>query len=52
MNCQGLGTHDDTLIRVVVGRCEVDMVQIKDEFQRQFGKSLDAFIAVCFRSSI
>ena len=46
VNGQGLGTHDDTLIRVVVSRCEIDMVQIKDEFQRQFGKSLDSFIAV------
>jgi Annexin len=43
---QGAGTKDNTLIRVVVSRCEVDMVQIKQEVQRQFGKSLDALIEV------
>jgi len=43
---QGAGTKDSTLIRVIVSRCEVDMVQIKQEFQRQFGTSLDAMIQV------
>lgn len=41
---KGAGTKDDTLIRVIVTRCEVDMVQIKAEFQRSHGKSLDAMI--------
>ena len=43
---QGAGTKDDTLIRVVVTRSEVDMVQVKQEFQRQFGTTLDAMIEV------
>jgi hypothetical protein len=42
---KGLGTNDDTLIRIVVSRCEVDMVQIMEEFQKQYGKSLESFIA-------
>ena len=44
---KGLGTDDDTLCRVVVSRCEVDMVQIKEEFQRQYKQTLGMFIAVC-----
>ena len=41
---KGLGTDDATLIRVVVTRCEVDMVVIKQEFQRQYQKTLASFI--------
>ena len=43
---QGLGTDDDTLVRVVVSRCEVDMVQIKELFQKTYNQSLGAYIAV------
>ena len=43
---KGLGTDDDTLCRVVVSRCEVDMVQIKEEFQRLYKQTLGMFIAV------
>ena len=43
---KGLGTDDDTLCRVVVSRCEVDMVQIKEEFQRQYKQTLGMFMAV------
>ena len=41
-----MGTDDRTLIRLIVTRAEVDMVQIKQEFQKQFGQSLEAFIRV------
>ncbi|XP_014670294.1 PREDICTED: annexin-B12-like [Priapulus caudatus] len=41
---KGLGTNDRQLVRVVVTRCEVDMVQIKQEFQRNYGKTLESFI--------
>jgi len=41
---KGAGTDDSTLIRVVVSRCEVDMVQIKEAFARTYGKSLVQFI--------
>jgi hypothetical protein len=41
-----MGTDDRTLIRIIVTRAEVDMVQIKQEFQTQFGKTLDGFIRV------
>ncbi|GFR74439.1 annexin [Elysia marginata] len=42
---KGLGTDDDTLVRIVASRCEVDMVQIKEEFQKEFKQSLGMFIA-------
>lgn len=41
---KGAGTDDKTLIRIVITRAEVDMVQVKQEFQREFGKSLEEFI--------
>ena len=43
---QGLGTDDRTLVRVMVSRCEVDMVEIKSTFERNYGKSLESFIKV------
>lgn len=42
----GAGTDDRALIRVVVSRCEKDMVQIKQEFQRLYKKSLESWIKV------
>lgn len=41
---KGMGTDDKTLIRIMASRCEVDMVQIKQEFQREYGKTLESFI--------
>lgn len=43
---KGLGTDDDTLVRVVVSRCEIDMVQIKEEFEKLTGQTLEQYIAV------
>lgn len=43
---KGVGTDDDTLVRVVVSRCEIDMVQIKEEFQKMSGQTLEQYIAV------
>jgi len=37
---KGVGTADDDLIRLVVTRCEVDMVEIKERFLAKFGKTL------------
>jgi annexin A7/11 len=41
---EGLGTNDRDLIRLVVTRCEVDMMDIKETFQKKYGKSLKSFI--------
>ncbi|KAK9889676.1 hypothetical protein WA026_007055 [Henosepilachna vigintioctopunctata] len=37
---KGAGTEDDNLIRVIVTRSEIDMVEIKREFQSMYGTSL------------
>ena len=50
---QGFGTDDSTLVRVMVSRCEVDMVQIKKKFHTKYYKTLGSFIKVgegCFFS--
>ena len=42
----GAGTKDESLIRTVITRCEVDMVQIKQEFERAYKGSLGEWIKV------
>ncbi|NP_001187187.1 annexin A4 [Ictalurus punctatus] len=41
---KGLGTTDSILIRVMVSRAEIDMIDIKAEFLKQYGKTLNSFI--------
>jgi annexin A7/11 len=41
---KGAGTADDTLIRIVVSRSEVDMVEIKREFTAKYHKTLSKMI--------
>ncbi|TKR68491.1 hypothetical protein L596_024468 [Steinernema carpocapsae] len=41
---KGLGTRDNDLIRAVVTRAEVDMADIREEFQRMYKTSLEAMI--------
>jgi hypothetical protein len=45
---KGLGTNDDDLVRVVVSRCEVDMVQIKESFEKDYKKSFAEWLKVCY----
>jgi hypothetical protein len=42
----GMGTKDQALIRIMVTRCEVDLVDIKNAFQSKYGKTLESFISV------
>lgn len=42
---KGLGTDDSTLIRIIVTRSEVDLLDIRDEFAKVYHKSLAKFIS-------
>ena len=46
---KGLGTDDETLIRIVVTRSEKDMGEIKEIFFQQYGQSLEDFISVSLK---
>ncbi|XP_056146262.1 annexin A4 [Lampris incognitus] len=41
---KGLGTTDTVLIRIMVSRAEIDMLDIKAEFLKMYGKTLYSFI--------
>lgn len=41
---KGLGTDDASLVRLVISRSDVDMVEIKEAFNKKYGKTLASFI--------
>ncbi len=42
----GIG-NATTVMRIVITRCEVDLLQVKEAYQAQFGKSFGETLAVC-----
>ncbi|XP_076614620.1 annexin A4 [Chaetodon auriga] len=41
---KGLGTTDSVLVRIMVARAEIDMLDIKEQFLKMYGKTLYSFI--------
>ncbi|XP_046437464.1 annexin B10-like [Daphnia pulex] len=41
---KGLGTNDDALIRIIVSRCEIDLVNTKVEYERIYHKTLHSSV--------
>lgn len=46
LDFQGKGTRDKVLMRIMISRSEVDMLKIRSEFKRKYGKSLYYYIQV------
>jgi hypothetical protein len=43
-----VNTNENELNRVIISRCEVDMVQIKEQYEKLMKRSLEDHIRVCY----
>lgn len=50
VSMKGLGTSDGRLIRTIVTRSEVDLFDIKHEFNRMYKQTVEKWIEVCLRT--
>lgn len=44
---QGAGTDDQSLVRIITSRAEIDLGRIKAEYERLFDKTLESDLKVC-----
>ena len=42
----GMGTKDRPLVRLLVSHCDVDLGNIKREYEKKYGRSLQAAVSV------
>jgi annexin A7/11 len=49
---KGLGTDDDALIRIIVSRCEIDLVNTKVEYERVYHKTLHSSVEVISNAAL
>jgi len=43
---KGWGTDDDALVRLIVSRCEIDLANIKAEYERMYSRTLYSDVKV------
>lgn len=48
---KGWGTDDSALIRIIVSRCEIDLANIKHEYEKIYGRTLLSAVKVRLEST-